>query len=226
MCAQYDWSSFVDPATTLVATFAGAWFAFLFERRQRRKDVDEGRIGAANRALYTIFNLWNIQVQLRKEIVDEHRGKRDAWLNMPANFPSHYGLTRFEAGELSFLLGIDGMAYGNLLLEEQRFELAMKLVEERSKLMLTEVFPKLAAAKIGINEPRDEREIMDVLGQGVVRKLKVISSGIEQNIDDNLVSLVAAHDQLRSVMKKLYPKTKFVKIEFVAVDTTPPQRAA
>jgi hypothetical protein len=223
---QYDWTSLVDPTTTLIAAFAGAWFAFLFERRQRRKVEDERRAGVVNRALYTIFNLWNIQVQLKKEIVDEYRGKRDAWLNMPATVPSHYGLTRFEAGDLSFLLDVDGMAYGNLLLEEQRFELAMKLVEERSKLVLTEVFPKLAAAKIGINEARDEREIISVLGQDVVRKLKVLSSGIEQNIDENLVSLVTAHDQLRTAMKKLYPKTKFIKVEFVPQNVIAPQRAA
>lgn len=223
---QYDWSSLVDPIVTLVAAFAGAWFAFLFERRHRQREEDERRIGAANRALYTVFNLWNIQLQLRKDVVDGHRGQRDAWLSMPATVPSSYGLTRFDAAELSFLLGEDSMVYCDLLLEEQRFALAVQLVETRSHLVLNEVFPRLAAAKIGVGEKRDEREILAALGPDVTQKLKVLSDGIVTNIDENLVTLVATHDQLRAAMKKLYPDTKFIKIEFPADGERPKQAAA
>src|SRR5262245_59727040 len=130
----------VDPITTLIAAFAGAWFAFLFERRHKHNEEAARQIAAGNRALYTLFNLWNVQAQINKEVIDPHRGRSDAWLNMAATIPSRYGLTSFEAGELSFLLGKESMLYCNLLLEEQRFDLAVRLVESRSHVILSEAF--------------------------------------------------------------------------------------
>jgi len=96
-------SNLIDPIATLVAAFAGAWFAFMFERRHKRNEEDERRTAAGNRALYTLFNLWNVQAQIKQEVIDPHRSRSDAWLNMAASFPSHYGLTSFEAGELGEL---------------------------------------------------------------------------------------------------------------------------
>lgn len=60
-------------------------------------DEIQKRVGAVNRALYTLFNFWNILEQFRKEVIEPFRGKPDAWLNLLATVPSKYGLTAFEA---------------------------------------------------------------------------------------------------------------------------------
>ena len=77
-----SWNALIDPITTLVAAFGGAWLAFQLERKRRGDDETQKRVGVANRALYTLFNFWNILEQHRKEVIEPCRGKSDAWLNL------------------------------------------------------------------------------------------------------------------------------------------------
>jgi hypothetical protein len=47
----------VTSLATITAAFAGAWAAFRLKDWRRKKETVEKRIAAANRALYTVFNL-------------------------------------------------------------------------------------------------------------------------------------------------------------------------
>ena len=68
--------------------------------------------------------------------------KTDAWLNVAGTFPSSYGLTKFEAEGLVFMLqsGHPNL-FVSLMLEEQRFLNALSQIEYRSKLVESEVSP-------------------------------------------------------------------------------------
>jgi hypothetical protein len=217
-------SQLVDAATTLIAAFAGAWFAFLFERRHKDGEEVRRRVGAANRALYSLFYLWNAMVQIRQEVIDPYRGRVDSWLNMAASVPGRYERISFEAGELSFLLAIDSPLYADLLLEEQRFNAAIQMLDLRTNIVLNEAWPKLAQAGIGIGAQRDAAEIERILGMDVTRKLKVMGGGLVSNVDENIQTIKAAFGRLRAAMQKAYPKEKFVNVEFV--ENASPQRAA
>lgn len=205
----------IDPATTLVAAFAGAWFAFRFERKHKEADEVRRRIGAVNRALYTLMSQWSAMVQIRQEIIDPYRGRRDAWFNMPATVPGRYERISFEAGELSFLLEIDGQVYAEILLEEQRHNSAVHTLETRSSIILNEVWPRLAQAGVGIGAQRDEGEIERIIGLDATRKLKVLGDGLVKNVDANLKTLVAAYERLRAAVKKTYPNEKLINVEFI-----------
>ncbi len=200
---------------TLVAAFAGAWVAFKLESTRRKKETVDRHQAAANRALYTIYNLWNVLYQFQKESIDEIRGHDDTWLNMNATLPSSYGLTSFQADELSFLLQTKYVnTYSELLLEEQRFWIAIKQIELRSSIVLNEVFPKMAAATVPIGAKLTEAEIEKIIGIDVLHKLKKITTGIIENVDEDVKSLIETHDKLRTAMKSIYPKKKFVIILF------------
>ena len=157
-----------NTATTLAAAFAGAWAAFRLESSRRAKEEIDRRIAAANRALYTIFNLWNILSQFQKEVINPFRGKNDAWLNMPATLPSNYGLTSFQADELAFLLQTEyANTYTSLLLEEQRFWIATHQIEMRSDIILNRVSPGFA-----VGAYLTEQQIEKIIGIDIVHKLK------------------------------------------------------
>ena len=222
-----DWDALIDPIATLIAAFGGAWLAFRLERKCRDDDEVQKRIGVANRALYTLFNFWNILEQFKKEAIEPLRGKPDAWLNMPATVPSKYGLTAFEAGELSFLLQTENsMVFSALLLEEQRFAQAVHMIELRSSIVLNQVFPRFAAANVNVGTTLLEPDVGKIVGIDTVHKLKVLGDAIVANVDADLKSIVTAHDQLRAAMKRLYPKRKFIKIEFGIVEPKTSARAA
>jgi hypothetical protein len=208
-------SELIDSITTLVAAFAGAWFAFRFERKHKEADEVRRRVGAVNRALYTLMSQWSAMVQIRQEVIDPHRGRRDAWLNMAATVPGRHERISLEAGELSFLLEIDGQVYAEILLEEQRYNSAVHILEVRSNIILNEVWPRLAQAGVGIGAKRDEAEVERIIGRDATRKLKVIGEGLVRNVDENLKTLVAAYERLRAAVKKAYPKEKLINVEFV-----------
>jgi hypothetical protein len=217
-------SQLVDPITTLIAAFAGAWFAFRFERKHKEADEVRRRIGAANRALYTLYSLWNAMVQIRQEVIDPYRGRIDAWLNMAASVPGRYERASFEAGELSFLLGMNSPLYADLLLEEQRYNAAIQMLGVRTNIVLNEAWLRLAQAGVGLGSARDANEIERILGMDVTRKLKVMGEGLVNNVDENVKTIVSVFARLRDAMKAAYPKEKFLDVQFV--ESAPADRPA
>lgn len=209
----------VSSLATIAAAFAGAWAAFRFEDRSRRKETVDRHVAAANRALYTVFNLWNILAQFRKEVIDPVRGRADTWLNMPATVASGYGLTSFQADELAFLLQTDyAQAYTDLLLEEQRFAIAMELIRTRSQLILSRVFPRMAAAGVAVGGQLTENDIVRIVGIDTVHELKPVTESIVSHVDEDVQSLRVVHNKLRAAMKGIYPKKDILRVRFEALD--------
>jgi hypothetical protein len=202
---------------SLATVFVGAWAAFELQNLRQEKQERKLHIAGANRALYTIYNMWNILLQYQKKIVDPYRGKSDAWLNMGASpsLETTYGLTSFKADQLVFLLQTEHVnVFSIVLLEEQRFLMLIRLIEDRSSILLNHVHPKLGDANVRVGEPLRGDKIELLIGIDKVHILKKLTSGIVENIDENIKSLKYAHDELRKAMKTLYPKVKFLKANF------------
>lgn len=204
-------SAALNVLTTLVGAFVGAWAAFRLEERRNQKEKDDQNVVAGNLALLTLSEIWNVLVQYRKEVVDEWRGRRDAWLNLPATSFDRREVT-FDTEALSFLLDGHPAQLQTLLLEKRRFDLAARMVDDHSKLVLGDVFPRLSAAGIKLNEGRPEAEIRGILGMGIVRQLEVFTAAIVKNVDENIASSRQAFDDLRASLKALYPERKFIDL--------------
>ena len=212
-----EYKDIVAILATLVASFAGAWGAFLLESQRRQREERDHNVGAGSRAIYTIFNLRNTLEQFRKEVLEPYRGKPDAWLNMAAHPAMSVGDHRFEAGDLQFLLqSSHAQIYAALFLEEQRYKLAIRLIQERSQLVLNDAFPKMANAGFTVGRSAAQDEVERAFGIDVVHKLKTITAALYTNVDEDLLSLKARHDELRTAMKQLYPKQKTVQVIFGA----------
>jgi hypothetical protein len=214
----------LDPIATVAAAFAGAWLAFYLERSHKAQEEVKRRVGAANRAIYTLYNIWNIQEQYRKEIVEPYRGRPDAWLNMAATIPASYGISTFEAGELSFLLESKPDVYTSLLLEEQRFALAMQLIKTRSDVMLGQAWPRINRVGIGIGQPlltSPGQTPEQVIGADIVQQLRVYTDSLVKNIDENLTSLVSLHNVVRAAMADLHPLARFIRVDFQSTPNAP-----
>jgi hypothetical protein len=196
---------------TLAGAFVGAWAAFRLEERRRQREKADQNVVAGNLALLTLSDIWNVLVQYQKEVVNEWRGRRDAWLNLPvANF-DHREVT-FDTQALSFLLEDYPAQLQTLLLERRRFDLAVRMVQDHSQLMLREVFPRLSAVGIKLNEGRPESDIRKILGVGTVRQLEVLTAAIVKNIDEDVTSSRRAFDDLRASLKAIYPKRRFIDL--------------
>lgn len=210
-----EWKDLLAALASFVASFAGAWAAFAFESRRRERETDDRNCAAANRALYTIFNLWNILEQYRKEDLEPYRGCPDAWLNLAARPSVPLGESKFQVSELLFLLHTDkAEVFATLMQEEQRFALVIDLIHARSELILNDVYSRLANAGICIGQPMVKEELERALGVDVIHKLKHFTEAIYKNVGDDLESLRKVYEIFRQVMKTQYPKRKFLQIEF------------
>lgn len=210
-----EYKDIVSTLTTLVAAFAGAWGAFLLENLRKEKEIESKNIGAANRAIYTIYNLWNVLEQYRKESLEPLKDKNDAWLNVPASVTIPTGISTFQTDELHFLLEQSKPEiYAGLFLEEQRFAIAINLIKTRSTLVLDKVFPKMAAVNIRVGQSASQDDIEKALGIDITHQLKEITKAIYENVYEDIPSLISQYENLRAAIKELYPKRKIIKIKF------------
>jgi hypothetical protein len=212
-----EWKDILAAVTTLVATFLGAWAAFALENLRRKREENEKNVGSANRAIHTIFSMWNVLEQFRKESLESWRGRHDAWLNLAAHPAPPIGDFKFRADDLQFLLQTSRAdIFATLLLEEQRFHLAMDLIRARSNLILERVFPAMASAGFGVGQAVDQAKVEQAIGIDTTHKLKQLTAAIYTNVDEDLISLRSACDKLSQTMKKDFPKQKLIGVEFQA----------
>jgi hypothetical protein len=216
------WSSFLGLILDFIAnnlgsilaalpgTFFGAYFAFLFERRKRKGEEAEKNIAALNRALYTLYTMWNTLRAYQREHLDGVRNRPDRWLKLTSH-PSvgqyHSGY-QLETGPLHFLLQTKATTFDNLMLQERRFKLAIGLIDERTKLMLTRVFPIMEREPMGAAIP--PAQLQNILGIGVISQLTQYTDQIFKFVDEDLPDLEAAFKELRALAKQLYPKGTFI----------------
>ena len=137
---------FLNALVALVSVFLGAFFAYRFERTQRKKEQNELEVAAGNRALFTLFRMSSALRQYQIEMVEEYRTKDDRWLNFPAGSALPDTPLLFDAKDLSFVLQSTPSAFQFLFLEADRFEIAKRYIEDRNRMIRTEVFPTLSAA--------------------------------------------------------------------------------
>ena len=196
--------------STAVSTFIGAYFAFQFERNARRIDLIETEVASGNRALFTLLLIWNKQKQYQKEVVDIYRNREDAWLNLAAGGSIGDSSLLFDLKELSFVLQKKGSIFQFAVLEADRFHSVSNHIDQRNKLVLFEVFPRMSAAGLEINQFANVELIRTILTAGVVRQLEVLTRGIINNIDENVASSRDVFRKFRAALKEIYPDKKFI----------------
>lgn len=210
-----EWKDVLAVLATLIASFAGAWAAFRFESQGRIAEERKKNIGAGNRAIYSVYALWNVLEQFRKEVLEPYRSHPDAWLNLAAHPSPPIATDRFQTADLQFLLEKDQAGvFAALMLEEQRFNLAIDLIRSRSDLVLNDVFPKMAAAGFSVGHIQNQDAVEKALGVDLCHKLKQITASIFQNVDEDLTSLRSVYVDLRKALERLYPGQTFLQIIF------------
>ncbi len=222
-----EWKDVLATLATLVASFAGAWAAFKFQTHERKTAQTEKELGAGNRAIYAVYALWNVLEQFRKEVLDPYRGRPDAWLNLTAHPAPPVKIDRFQSSDLQFLLERgQPSVFAALMLEEQRFNLAIDLIRSRSDLVLNAVFPKMAAAGFKVGKPQTLGDVENALGEDVCHKLKQITAAIYQNVDEDLASLRSLYTELRQTLQTMFPGRTFVQVVFDEPPKAPNEVAA
>ena len=94
----------VQPMVTLVASFSGVYFAYLLSSVRATKERRDSEIGAINRAIVVLQQMYGHLETYRQESIEPNQGRPGGWLNAPIKLGGQWGSIRFDQNRIAFLL--------------------------------------------------------------------------------------------------------------------------
>jgi len=205
----------INSLSTLFAAFLGALAAFLLQDWRNKRREDARKRSAVNRAIFDLSMLWNDLEQYRKEIIEPVRTSSAPWLNMQANVSTQFHNLSFNFDELFFLVDAEKAdLLQKLFLEESRYRITLDIIEERSKIVLSWLQPKMESLGYTKDGKIDIKELESKLGPDLTYKLKSLTDAIIQFIDENLTSMYALNSEFTAEMEALFEGKKVLKVQY------------
>jgi len=210
---QVTFGDIVNSVATLVAAFAGAWFAFVYQNRQEAKEDTRQNISAGNRALVTLFQQANSLKLYQIDMIEPHRDSPGRHIQMRPTLPFQEDSLSFDVKSLDFLLPDTAQVLLDLILEEARYHETIKAINVRSQHHFAVVQPKLEKAGIVEGGEYSGQDFRNALGELDYMNLKRLTDAVVLHVDRTIESLVSMKDRLWTALTHKYPKGKFINFE-------------
>ena len=207
----------ISAIPSLVAVFLGAWLAFKFQNLARKKETRANAVAAGNRTIFTLMRQYNSLLLLQRDIIEPARSHPLRFVAMLPSLNLDYKDLKFDIDSLSFILETSHRhCLADLFMAEQKFQTAMLLFDERSRLHLQTVQPLLE--KAGLIENNNgtcttKQEVEGVLGARVSNYLSRLTDDAIEHIDLAVKDLKETSDNLNRALKQLYPEGQFINFE-------------
>ncbi len=200
---------FLPAVATLVAAYAGAWYASTLKQEAASKEQRLRQIGTGARALFTMWRQLNTIAQIQEDVIDKYRNYPPAPLAMPPLTVQLDDSTRLDIDSLAFLLDHGkSELLANLCIAETRFVHAIDAIRRRSALHANEVQPKLENM---LPEGRNltPEELRGIVGARLFQLLIDQTREVIAKTDDAVETLEAVAANLHSTLKTVFPESKF-----------------
>jgi hypothetical protein len=199
---------------TLVAAFAGSWYAFRLTDHARGRETIATNVAAVNRAQFALIQRYNLLKVFRRESIDPVRTDEPRYVNMRPTLPLRELSAPLDLNSLSFLLETDDRdVVIHLLIEEHRFETARQAINERFRLHIEEVQPRLAAGRIKEKSAFREDELVEALGEDLFLTLQRSTEEVVCEVDLTLASTLDLSARFHAAMKQRFPKQKIIRLD-------------
>lgn len=208
LCSQMN-----DVLLTALVSFASAGFgalaAFQLQNaKATREELDRRRM-AVNRALFDLSQIWSTQYQYWKEAILPEKDSKAPWLHIQGNVSTQFQETRFNIDGLFFLADTDHAQYlPRLYTEQLRFQILIGMIEERSKLVLNVLHPKMEALGIGLGKTFDMAALERALGPDLTNKLKSLTVAIIEHTAENIESAEQLNMEFRPKMVDFFKQPR------------------
>ncbi|MGA2191936.1 MAG: hypothetical protein ABSG42_00965 [Nitrospirota bacterium] len=212
------WVEILVPAiATLIAAFAGVWYA------NKRRDIAEEKkrrateVAAGNRALFVIFTQINELLKIQEKIDQKKEHKYKHFVIAPTFIlnPESY---RFDFDSLSFLAKTNYLkCLRKLYLAERKFQSAAQLINEHVEYLHVK---QSLFREAGI---KDDDKFNDMNEYFFNQKDNTVGPTLRRYtemeicfVNETLPFLEETEDKLRSALKVLFPEDKI--IDFKPID--------
>lgn len=206
---------------TLVAAFAGAWYAFRLTDRAAARQVVRDQVAAVNRAQFNLIQQINLLTNVQTHSIDPIRDHPGRFLAMrPLTSPIASNVGGVDVDGLSFLLETeDRELLFELIIEGQRFQAAVRALEDRSRVHLETAQPRLAAAQIAEGVFYSLEQIETALGTQLFLHLRRATDEVIDLVDQTRESSEALVAKFRVAMKRRFPKFSIIHLDKAAPPT-------
>ena len=204
-------STLITAAVTLLATFVGAGFAFRLNDKARARQTVRDQVAAVNRAIFILGRQFNLLKVIQTETIDPFREDPTRFIGMRPSLPVGLESPTLDLDSLSFLLETDARELlMELLIEQDRFEMALQSMNERSRLHLEVLQPRMAEA--GIIEGGRADDLLRAIGEPLALRMQNATENTIQQIDKTVESNLEFAEKFRLAMKQLFPKARIIRL--------------
>lgn len=204
-------TDFLPAVATLVAAYAGAWYAFSLNQELAAKDQKLKQVGIGTRAMFVLWRQINSIAQVQENVISKYRNYPPAPLAMPPI--EHYfdESARLDIDGLMFLLDHGkSELLANLCLAEGRYLQTIDIIRRRSFLHKEEIQPKIEGKK-----PKDRNltpdELKEIVGIRLFHELVSQTNNVISTTDDTVASLEAVAGDLHQALRSIFPEDRFPK---------------
>jgi len=196
-------------AATLIAAYAGAWYAFSFNQAAISKDLRSRQAATGARAMFTLWRQINTIAQVQEDVINKYRNYPPAPLAMPPISIHSEGTVRIDIDGLGFLLDHkkpDLLA--NICIAETRYIQALDSIRQRSDLHKNEIQPKIED-KIPLDRNLSPEELREIVGTRLFHQLVEQTKSVIARTDDAVETLETVAADLHAALKSIFPEARF-----------------
>ena len=197
----------------MVAAFGGAWYAFRLNDKAKARETEQTQVAAINRAQFTLIQQINTLRFIDSQTIEPVRSHPGRFIAMRPGLPVT-ATSRLDIDTLLFLLETpDRELPFRLLVEQQRFDEVLEALNERSRLHIEVLQPKLVAA--GIQEKREysSDEFIRAIGPEFATHLERLTDDTILQIEKNIESGCELVGELYTKMKARFPKRSIIRLD-------------
>lgn len=209
-----DVKTIAGTVVTLVAAFAGAFFAYKFNADREKQRKDEVDLASANRAIFTLVRVYNYIAGFNKQFLEPYSGNPAAYVAIQPSLGNSDPNWKLDYDSISFLISENRSEILTELTElEELFTIFTETVKTRNHIHLNIVQPAMEAAGIINGSSVALDDIDRILGDRTSTIMKsltyelidITQRGEEQS--DNLIQ------KLHEIMVGIFPGKNVIRME-------------
>jgi hypothetical protein len=205
-----NFSSFFEPAATLVATFIGAWLAFRYQEKLDKKKQLNAQAESGNRVLFQLVDNLNWLENTKRQMIDPYRDEPGRMLLMRPVF-SPAPQTNIDIESVEFLISMgEAELLGELSIERRKFQQSIALESERSRFYLQQVNPALEKSGVMNGQEVTAVQVRAALGDSAFFLLQDLTNHYIDQVDKTIISHAEMAKRLRDALGKSYPGRSFI----------------
>src|SRR5690606_743897 len=209
-----DVKTIAGAVATLVAAFAGAFFAYKFNADREKQRKDEVDLASANRAIITLVRVYNYRAGFNKQFLKPYSGNPVAYVAIQPSLGNSDPNWKLDYDSISFLISEKKSEILTELTEfEELFTIFTETVKARNHIHLNIVQPAMEAAGIVNGSSVALDDIDRILGDRISTIMKgltcelidITQRGEEQS--DNLIQ------KLQEIIVGIFPGKNVIRME-------------